>query len=132
MLAAMAALSPAPALAWGDEGHQIIALVAYAHLTPAAREKVDAIPHPKLRRHQVELFGAQFADRMQGTAATRAIPVLNVDDHLVARQVRRERAMVATRLFGARLARRAERGGAVLGRLVGGDRLLQFSSPSWS
>lgn len=43
MLAGVAVLSPAPALAWGDEGHKIIALVAYARLTPAAREKVDAI-----------------------------------------------------------------------------------------
>ena len=37
------ALSPAPARAWSDEGHRVIALVAYAHLTPDARDKVDAI-----------------------------------------------------------------------------------------
>jgi hypothetical protein len=43
VLAAMAACAPAPALAWGDGGHRIIALVAYRHLTPAVRVKVDQI-----------------------------------------------------------------------------------------
>jgi hypothetical protein len=43
VLAAVAACAPAPALAWGDEGHRIIALVAYRHLTPAVRAKVDQI-----------------------------------------------------------------------------------------
>jgi hypothetical protein len=43
MLAAMAACAPAPALAWGDEGHRIIALVAYRHLTPAVRVKADQL-----------------------------------------------------------------------------------------
>lgn len=42
-LALAGALSPAPARAWGDEGHKIIATIAYAHLTPGARERVDAI-----------------------------------------------------------------------------------------
>ena len=43
VLAAMAACAPAPARAWGDEGHRIIALVAYRHLTPPVREKVDQL-----------------------------------------------------------------------------------------
>jgi hypothetical protein len=33
----------APARAWGDEGHRILALVAYRHLTPDVRAKVDQI-----------------------------------------------------------------------------------------
>ncbi len=37
MLAGATVLSPDPARAWGDEGHRIIALIAYAHLTPTAR-----------------------------------------------------------------------------------------------
>lgn len=32
-----------PALAWGYEGHEIVALIARAELTPAVRAKVDAI-----------------------------------------------------------------------------------------
>ena len=32
-----------PALAWGDLGHELVALIAYKHLTPAARAKVDAL-----------------------------------------------------------------------------------------
>lgn len=43
MLAAALALAPSSARAWGDEGHRVIALVAYAHLAPAVREKVDEI-----------------------------------------------------------------------------------------
>ncbi len=43
MLAGVAALSPTPALAWGDEGHRIVALIAYAHLTATVRDRVDAI-----------------------------------------------------------------------------------------
>jgi hypothetical protein len=34
---------PAPALAWGNEGHEIIAAIAQGYLTPAARAKVDAL-----------------------------------------------------------------------------------------
>ena len=39
---ALAAL-PAPASAWGFEGHEIVAALARARLTPAVRAKVDAI-----------------------------------------------------------------------------------------
>jgi hypothetical protein len=31
------------ARAWGDEGHKIVATIAYARLTPAAKKKVDAL-----------------------------------------------------------------------------------------
>ena len=36
-------LAPSPAFAWGYEGHEIIATIARADLTPAVRAKVDAI-----------------------------------------------------------------------------------------
>jgi hypothetical protein len=32
-----------PAAAWGDLGHKVTALIAYRHLTPAARSKVDVL-----------------------------------------------------------------------------------------
>lgn len=38
-----AAALPAPALAWGYEGHEIIAALARSRLTPAVRARVDAI-----------------------------------------------------------------------------------------
>ena len=41
--AAIASLGPAPAAAWGDLGHMVTALVAYRHLTPQARLKMDAL-----------------------------------------------------------------------------------------
>jgi hypothetical protein len=31
------------ALAWGDEGHEIVATIAYTRLTPAVKKKVDAL-----------------------------------------------------------------------------------------
>jgi S1/P1 Nuclease len=37
------AFGPRPALAWGDEGHEIIALVANRFLDPAVREKIAAM-----------------------------------------------------------------------------------------
>ena len=42
-LAAAVALAPAPVRAWGDEGHEVVALIAYRHLTQVARGKVDAL-----------------------------------------------------------------------------------------
>jgi S1/P1 Nuclease len=33
----------APALAWGDEGHEVIALIAQSRLDPGARKNVDAL-----------------------------------------------------------------------------------------
>src|SRR5215469_8309951 len=43
LIAGAMALSPVPVLAWGSEGHQIIAAIARDHLTPEVRAKVDAI-----------------------------------------------------------------------------------------
>ncbi len=39
----LGALAPVPALAWGDEGHRIVARIAEPLLTPAARSAVDAL-----------------------------------------------------------------------------------------
>ena len=41
--AALALIVPAPAFAWGYEGHQVIADIARDLLTPAVRAKVDAL-----------------------------------------------------------------------------------------
>ena len=43
MLVAIAALVPAPAEAWGNEGHETVALIARSYLTPDVRAKVDAL-----------------------------------------------------------------------------------------
>ncbi|WP_277979606.1 S1/P1 nuclease [Sphingomonas phyllosphaerae] len=43
LLAALAAILPAPALAWGKTGHRVVAQVADARLTPRARRAVKAI-----------------------------------------------------------------------------------------
>jgi len=40
---ASAGLAPAPALAWGDEGHEVIGLIADAYLEPAVRGRVQAL-----------------------------------------------------------------------------------------
>ena len=39
----MAVSLAAPAAAWGDLGHRVTALIAYRHLTPAARRALDAL-----------------------------------------------------------------------------------------
>ena len=42
-LCGLIALAPARALAWGYEGHKVIALIARGYLAPATRGKVDAL-----------------------------------------------------------------------------------------
>jgi hypothetical protein len=41
--AGLSAASAGPALAWGDEGHEIIALIARDHLAPPVRARVDEL-----------------------------------------------------------------------------------------
>ena len=43
LLFGLLALVPARALAWGYEGHEVIALIARGYLTPTVRAKVDAL-----------------------------------------------------------------------------------------
>lgn len=43
ILSIVIAASPARALAWGNEGHEIIALIAQSFLSAATRQKVDAL-----------------------------------------------------------------------------------------
>jgi len=42
-VAAAVAFAAQPAFAWGDDGHKVVALIAYKHLSPTAKAKVDAI-----------------------------------------------------------------------------------------
>ena len=39
----LGALKPQPALSWGDEGHEVVALVAQAFLDPDVRSKVNGL-----------------------------------------------------------------------------------------
>ena len=43
MLALLLASIALDALAWGDEGHQIVAAIAYARLTPSAKKKAETL-----------------------------------------------------------------------------------------
>jgi len=43
VVVAVGAATPQPALAWGDEGHEIVALVAQAFLDPDVRSKVNGL-----------------------------------------------------------------------------------------
>jgi hypothetical protein len=57
--AAWMLLAAAPAAAWGDLGHEVTALIAYRHLTPAAKAKVDAM----LAADTDPLTASDFASR---------------------------------------------------------------------
>jgi hypothetical protein len=64
-LACFVALGPRPAAAWGDEGHEIIALLAERFLDPAVRAKIAAIlaaDPDKLTAHDIA-SAATWADR---------------------------------------------------------------------
>lgn len=65
LLLALFALAPVPARAWGNEGHKAIALIAYRHLTPSVRHKVDRLLHlDKDRRTRPDFASrATWADR---------------------------------------------------------------------
>lgn len=56
--------------------------------------------HAQLRRHDVEPFADVFADPMKSVAAAWAGMVLDVEDHLDARQMRRQRPPVRPPLCG--------------------------------
>ncbi len=47
------------ALAWGDDGHKLVAMIAYSHLTPKAKQAVDAL----LRDDADTLTPKDFASR---------------------------------------------------------------------
>jgi hypothetical protein len=63
----LAALWCGPAHAWGDEGHEVIALIARNYLTPAARRTVDALlaaDPDSLTAHDIA-SAATWADRFR-------------------------------------------------------------------
>jgi hypothetical protein len=60
LAAALCAASLAPrAYAWGHEGHEVVALIAYAYLTPTAKARVNAL----LASDPDNLTGRDFASR---------------------------------------------------------------------
>ena len=59
MAAALAALICSQALAWGDLGHEVTALIAYRHLSPTARAALDAL----LANDTDTLTAGDFASR---------------------------------------------------------------------
>ncbi|ANT54836.1 hypothetical protein A6B35_33275 (plasmid) [Mesorhizobium amorphae CCNWGS0123] len=61
--------------------------------------------HAQLRRHDIEPLADLFADPMKSVAAARTGMVLDVDDYLDARQMRRQRPPVRPPLCGALPAR---------------------------
>ncbi len=107
----------------GRHQHDILAAAA-----GIARPPCD--PHTQLRRHDVELLAAQLTDRPQLAAAARAIATADVDHHLVARQMRRQGAMVAAAGAARRAWQAGRRGRRILGRLLarllGRDALLDL------
>lgn len=56
-------------------------------------------PHAQLGGHHVELLGAEFADGVHRAAAAWAHLGCCIHDHFVARQVGRQRTVVAGRAF---------------------------------
>ena len=67
------AVSCGPAMAWGDEGHEVIALIAQARLDPAVRKAVSALlaadPDP-LTAHTIGA-AATWADKLRESGDAR-------------------------------------------------------------
>jgi|GEM_PF-1813005 hypothetical protein len=71
MLCGIAATAPRPALAWGDEAHEIVALVAEHYLDPAVHDQVMALlaaDTDKLTKHDIA-SEATWADRYRDSDA---------------------------------------------------------------
>ena len=83
--------------------------------------------HTQLRRHDVEPLAHIFADAMQAIAAARTGMVLDVDDHLHARQMGWQRAPVRSALCDTRLT--FARSGPCLLFLTGRLDLFGFLKP---
>jgi hypothetical protein len=54
-------------------------------------------PHPQLCGCDIKLLGAHFANAMHLATAARACLMLDIDHHLIARQMRRQRTVIAGR-----------------------------------
>jgi hypothetical protein len=66
-----------------------------AGTAPVARTADDF--RPQLRGHDVQHLRAGLADQMQSAATARALSAVDVDHHLVAWQMRRQRSEIAAR-----------------------------------
>ncbi len=100
--------------------------------SPAAIARPADHAHPQLSGDVVEHLGTVFADLMQSATAARTGFVVNIDDDLGPRQMRRQRATVApyrlgTMRLGVRPGRRRRRR-LQPGHLFG-HRLLQILDP---
>ncbi len=69
--------------------------------TPAAVTRPADHPHPELGRHIIQHLRPVFADDVQSAAATGTGLVVDVHDDLDPRKIRRQRATIALRRFGA-------------------------------
>jgi hypothetical protein len=99
---------------------------ALAGAARIARAAGDA--HAQLRGHDVELLGPLLADAVQGAAAAGARRGLDIDHHLVARQMRRQRTEVARRAIARGLGLRPPAGSAWFSTAV----CSRSSRPSYS
>ena len=91
--------------------------------TPTGITRAASDANPQLRRHDIELFGAQLTDAVHRATTAGTSLRCGIDHHLIARQVGGQRPMVAGSALGTRLGWRHI--GRVLPGLVLGDRLLQ-------
>src|SRR5579863_163076 len=57
-----------PALAWGPEGHDLVARIAEAQLTPTAREQVAAILGPNATMASISSWADQVRRQRSATA----------------------------------------------------------------
>jgi hypothetical protein len=89
-VACSVAFGPRPALAWGDEGHEIIALAAERFLDPAVREKIGAMlaaDFDDLTAHDLDQRG-RLGRSLSGFRPAWVSPALRADVALALRQHR--------------------------------------------
>jgi hypothetical protein len=79
VLLAALVCSSGPAFGWGCEGHQIVALIAWAHLTPTARAAVDQLLRGNPIDPALNRFCKDRSDNLMVDSATWADDVKNTE-----------------------------------------------------
>src|SRR3712207_939222 len=60
-------LAPPRALAWGDTGHRVVAIIAEGRLTPRAREEVRRLLGPNVSLSSVAVYADNVRDSRPDT-----------------------------------------------------------------
>lgn len=78
IIALLVLLAPAPAMAWGDQGHSLTCQIAYDLMTPKTRQAVDALIQQQAPRYRNFANACTYADDVKDTDGRRSQHFVNL------------------------------------------------------